>query len=185
MRRELRFTGAGGQGVLTAGAILAKAKINDGGHSIKSSTYSSQVRGGPTKVDILMDETEILFPYAIHGQVEFMLSTAQKSFDMYKGALAPKAIIVADSMLVKVSDEDRAQYTVYDIPIISIAKHEVGNVVTQSVVALAITVELTGILPHDVVYETMIKSVPPKFIELNKKAYEIGKKLAQDIVIRH
>ena len=185
MRRELRFTGAGGQGVLTAGSILSKAKINDGGHSIKSSTYSSQVRGGPTKVDILMDEVEILFPYAIHGQVEFMLSTAQKSFDMYKDGLAPNAIIVVDNMLVKVSDEDREKYTVYDIPIISIAKREVGNVVTQSVVALAITVELTGILPHDVVYNTMIKSVPAKFADLNKKAYEVGKKLAQNIAKKH
>lgn len=185
MRRELRFTGAGGQGVLTAGSILSKAQINNGGHSIKASTYSSQVRGGPTKVDILMDASEILFPYAIHGQIEFMLSTAQQSFDMYKDDLAPNAIIVVDDMLVKVNDEDRANYTVYDIPIISIAKRKVGNVVTQSVVALAITVELTGILPHNAVYDTMIKSVPPKFVELNKKAYEIGRKLAEDLVKKH
>ncbi|CAA6815993.1 MAG: 2-oxoglutarate oxidoreductase, gamma subunit (EC [uncultured Campylobacterales bacterium] len=184
MRRELRFTGAGGQGVLTAGAILAQAKINDGGFSIKASTYSSQVRGGPTKVDILLDESEILFPYAIDGQIEFMLSTAQQSFNMYKSELAPNAIIVVDSHLVEVSDEDRAKYTVYDVPIIYTAKNVVGNVVTQSVVALAITVELTKVLSNEVVYETMVNSVPPKSVEVNKKAYDVGVEIAKKLLAK-
>ena len=59
MRNQLRFTGVGGQGVLLAGEILAAAKIGDGGFGVKAATYTSQVRGGPTKVDILLDENEI------------------------------------------------------------------------------------------------------------------------------
>ena len=64
MRRQLRFTGVGGQGVLLAGEILAEAQIKTGGYGVKAATYTSQVRGGPTKVDILLDKDEILYPYA-------------------------------------------------------------------------------------------------------------------------
>lgn len=50
--------------MLLAGEILAEAKIVSGGYGTKTSTYTSQVRGGPTKVDILLDKDEIIFPYA-------------------------------------------------------------------------------------------------------------------------
>ena len=50
-RTLIRFTAVGGQGVLLAGSIFAAAKINAGGNGLKTSTYTSQVRGGPTVVD--------------------------------------------------------------------------------------------------------------------------------------
>jgi 2-oxoglutarate ferredoxin oxidoreductase subunit gamma len=45
------ITGVAGQGVLLAGEIFAAAKIKTGGHGLKTATYTSQVRGGPTIVD--------------------------------------------------------------------------------------------------------------------------------------
>lgn len=107
MRRQLRFTGVGGQGVLLAGEILAEAQIRTGGYGVKAATYTSQVRGGPTKVDILLDNDEILYPYANEGEVEFMLSTAQVSYDQFKDGLKDNAIIVVEPNLVTPSEEDK------------------------------------------------------------------------------
>lgn len=180
MRRQLRFTGVGGQGVLLAGEILAEAQIRNGGYGVKAATYTSQVRGGPTKVDILLDENEILYPYANEGEVEFMLSTAQISYDQFKSGLKEGATVVVEPNLVKPSEEDKKRFNIYPIPIISIAKEEVGNVVTQSVVALAVTVALTKCANRDLVYETMISKVPAKVVELNKKAFELGEKYAME-----
>ena len=173
---QLRFTGVGGQGVLLAGEILAEAKIKDKGFGVKAATYTSQVRGGPTKVDILLDNDEILYPYA--QKIDFMLSTAQISYNQFKVDLKDGAIVVVESKLVRPSDEDLQKYQIYSIPIISIAKDEVGNQVTQSVVALAITVALTKCVNRDIVYETMLSKVPAKVAEVNKKAYELGEKYA-------
>lgn len=173
---QLRFTGVGGQGVLLAGEILAEARIKDRGYGVKAATYTSQVRGGPTKVDILLDDKEILYPYA--QQIDFMLSTAQISYNQFKIDLKPNTIVVVESNLVRPSEEDFSKYQIYSIPIISIAKDEVGNQVTQSVVALAITVTLTKCVDRNVVYETMLSKVPAKVAEVNKKAYELGEKYA-------
>lgn len=180
MRKQLRFTGVGGQGVLLAGEILAEAQIRTGGYGVKAATYTSQVRGGPTKVDILLDDEEILYPYANEGTVEYMLSTAQVSYEQFKDGLKEGAIVVVEPNLVTPSQEDRNKFQVYSIPIISIAKNEVGNVVTQSVVALAVTVTLTQCVERDLVFETMISKVPAKVVELNKKAFELGEKYAKE-----
>lgn len=179
MRKQLRFSGVGGQGVLLAGEILAEAKIESGGHGIKAASYTSQVRGGPTKVDILLDEEKILYPYATEGDIDFMLSTAQIGFDSFKSGIKKGGIIVIDSNLVKASEEDRAKYQIIEIPIISIAKNEIGNVVTQSVVALGVSVELSGCMDRDLVFSVMQKKVPAKVLELNKRAFEIGEEYAK------
>ena len=180
MRRQLRFVGVGGQGVILAGEILAEAKIQDGGYGVKASTYTSQVRGGPTKVDILLDDSEILYPYANEGEVEFMIATAQVSYDQFKTGVKEGGIIVVEPNLVHASDEDRKKWRIIEIPIITIAKEEVGNVITQSVVALAITIEMTKVLPSDLVIDVMLSKVPPKVHEANKLAYELGTKYAKE-----
>lgn len=169
---QLRFTGVGGQGVLLAGEILAEAKIKDSGYGIKAATYTSQVRGGPTKVDIILSDNEILYPYA--QKIDFMLSTAQISYDQFKIDLKDNAIVVVESNLTKPSKEDLEKYRIYSIPIITIAKEEVGNAITQSVVALAITVTLTKCVNRDIVFETMLSKIPAKVVDVNKKAFELG-----------
>lgn len=179
MRKQLRFSGVGGQGVLLAGEILAEAKIESGGYGIKAASYTSQVRGGPTKVDILLDEEEILYPYATEGNIDFMLSTAQVGFDSFKSGIKEGGIIVIDSNLVKASEEDKTKYKIIQIPIISIAKNEIGNVVTQSVVALGVSVELSGCMDRELVFAVMQKKVPSKVLELNKRAFEVGEEYAK------
>ena len=180
MKRQLRFTGEGGQGVLLAGEILAEAKNENNGYAVKAATYTSQVRGGPTKVDIVFDEEEILFPYADEGEIEYMLSTAQKSYDLYKSGVKEGATIVIEPKLVKPAEEDYKKWNILPIPIIETAKTEVGNVLTQSVVALGVTIALTKIVPDAIAEKAMLSKVPAKMQEVNKKAFDIGMAKAQE-----
>ena len=180
MRHTLRFTGVGGQGVLLAGEIMAACKIKNGGFGLKTATYTSQVRGGATVVDITLDDEEIRYPYANEGEIDFMLSVADVSYHQFKKGVRPGNKIVIDPNLVHPTDEDRKLWEIIEIPIITIAKEEVGNVITQSVVALAITNTMTGVLPEDSLIETMLSKVPAKVHEANKKAYALGKAYALD-----
>jgi len=179
-RTLMRFTGVGGQGVLLAGEIFAAAKIKTGGYGLKTATYTSQVRGGPTVVDITLDDDEIFYPYANDGEIDFMLSVAQVSFDLFKGGVSEGGTIVVDPNLVHPSDEDRKKWNIIEIPIITIAKEEVGNVITQSVVALAIANTFMKPLEKDVLVKTMLSKVPAKVHEANIKAYDLGEKYANE-----
>jgi 2-oxoglutarate ferredoxin oxidoreductase subunit gamma len=177
-RTLMRFTGVGGQGVLLAGEIFAAAKIKTGGFGLKTATYTSQVRGGATVVDITLDDDEIYYPYANDGEVNFMLSVANVSFQSFKSGVKPGGTIVIEPNLVQASEEDRKTWNIVEIPIITIAKEEVGNVITQSVVALAIANNFMKAIDEETLLATMLSKVPKKVHELNLKAYELGKKYA-------
>ena len=180
-RTLMRFTGVGGQGVLLAGAIFAAAKINKGGYGLKTATYTSQVRGGPTVVDITLQDEEILYPYANDGEIDFMLSVAQISYDQFKKGVKDGATIVIEPNLVKPTQEDKKRWNIVEIPIITIAKDEVGNVITQSVLALSIANYFTGeTIPNEVLRQTMLSKVPEKLHETNNKAFDLGLKYAKE-----
>lgn len=183
-RTLMRFTGVGGQGVLLAGEIFAEAKIKDGGYGLKTATYTSQVRGGPTVVDITLDDEEIFYPYANDGEIDFMLSVAQVSFDLFKRGVSEGGTIVIEPNLVEPTDEDRKKWRIVEIPIITIAKEEVGNVITQSVVALAIANTIMGAIDNKTLKETMLSKVPAKVHELNLKAYDLGEKYAKEAMAK-
>jgi len=176
----MRFTGVGGQGVLLAGEIFAAAKIKSGGHGLKTATYTSQVRGGPTVVDITLDDDEIYYPYANDGEINFMLSVADVSFQSFKNGVKEGGIIIIEPNLVHPSEEDRKKWKIIGIPIITIAKEEVGNVITQSVVALAIANTFMNAIDKQLLIDTMLSKVPAKVHEINLVAYELGEKYAKE-----
>ncbi|SKB53784.1 2-oxoacid:acceptor oxidoreductase family protein [Malaciobacter marinus] len=180
-RTLMRFTGVGGQGVLLAGEIFAAAKIEAGGYGLKTATYTSQVRGGPTVVDITLEDEPILFPYANDGEIDFMLSVAQISYDQFKDGVKPGGIIVIEPNLVKPTQEDRKIFKIYEIPIITIAKEEVGNVITQSVIALSIANYMTNnTVDNEILRKTMLSKVPAKVHDINNKAFDLGLKYAEE-----
>lgn len=183
-RNLMRFTGVGGQGVLLAGEIFAAAKIKTGGEGLKTATYTSQVRGGPTVVDITLDDQEIFYPYANDGEIDFMLSVAQVSYNSFKNGVTPGGIIVVDPNLVHPSEQDRKTWKIYEIPIITIAKEEVGNVITQSVVALAIANTMQNAIDRQALIDTMLSKVPAKVHAANLKAYELGEKYAKEAMAK-
>jgi len=183
-RTLMRFTGVGGQGVLLAGEIFAAAKITTGGHGLKTATYTSQVRGGPTVVDITLDDDEIYYPYANDGEINFMLSVAQVSYDQFKKGVQNGGTIVIDPNLIKPTEEDKKTWNIYEIPIITIAKEEVGNVITQSVVALAIANTMQKAIDKQTLVDTMLSKVPAKVHAANLKAYELGEKYALEAIAK-
>lgn len=179
-KMQIRFTGVGGQGIILAGDILCDAAIKAEKHSVKIGTYTSQVRGGPTVIDVLCDEDEIYYPYAIDGEIDFMLSVADSSYQIFKKGVRPGSIIVIDPNLVHPTDDDRKTWRVIEIPVVEIAKKEIGHIATQSTLALGIAVHITKCVNADVLLESILKKVPKKLQEANTKAFELGIKYAKE-----
>ena len=62
MRKELRFSGSGGQGVITAAIIFAEAAVAAGLEAAQSQSYGPEARGGASKAEAeeLLDFTKEL-----------------------------------------------------------------------------------------------------------------------------
>jgi 2-oxoglutarate ferredoxin oxidoreductase subunit gamma len=62
-RYELRFSGAGGQGLITAGIIMAKAaSIYEGKQAVQSQSYGPEARGGASKSEVIISDGPIDYP---------------------------------------------------------------------------------------------------------------------------
>lgn len=178
-RYEIRIAGIGGQGAMLAGVILAEAAVfYEGKYAIQSPTYTSQVRGGPTKADVVISDEEIIFPRTT--KIDFFLSMAQITYDRYCVGLKDEAIILLDSNLVPNYRSDIKR--LFRLPIVEIAKQELGKVVVANIVALGAVVGITEIVSFNSMEQAVLKKVPQAFMELNKKALTIGYERAKALL---
>ena len=85
-RYELRFSGAGGQGLITAGIIMAKAaSIYEGKQAVQSQSYGPEARGGASKSEVIISDSPIDYPKAT--VVDACLAMTQESADAPPGTV--------------------------------------------------------------------------------------------------
>jgi len=176
---EARFAAVGGQGILLAGDILADAAISfENLYALDSPTYTAQVRGGPTKVDVILDKEKILFPRTT--AIDFMLCLAQRSWDKFANDLKPGCIVLIDPFLVHEVDEKN--YRVYRMPLIELTKKEMKKMVYTSAVALGAMIGLTDALPVESVLKALMKKAPRGTEDQNQKAFSVGYEAAKELL---
>ncbi|MDK9700612.1 MAG: 2-oxoacid:acceptor oxidoreductase family protein [bacterium] len=168
---EVRFGAVGGQGVILAGAILADAAVfYEGLQAVQSPQYTPQVRGGATKVDVIIDTKEIIYPQS--DLLDFFLSMSQRAYDRYVIDTKPEGMILIEPSLV--NNYAKAPAKVYAMPIIALTKKEVGKMVMSSVVALGAMVAMSKVVEEDSIRKAVLKNAPKGTEQLNLKALSIG-----------
>ena len=170
-RYELRFSGSGGQGLITAGIIMAKAaSIYEGKQAVQSQSYGPEARGGSSKSEVIISDDVIDYPKAT--QVDALLAMTQEAADKYTHDLKEGGILLIDSDMVK--KVPAGNFKTVSFPIINTAKGDVGREIVANIVALGAMVALTGQVSRENAEKAVLSSVPEAFIELNRKAFSIG-----------
>ncbi len=177
---EARLCAVGGQGIILGSEILAHAAIfHQGLHAIQSPTYGSQVRGGPTKVDVIIDDKDILYPKA--RNIKFFMAIAQSSFSKFWYNVADDALVLLDSNLVThVTEEQRGNRTFISLPVVEIAKKEFKNVMLSNMICLGVIQEISQVLTRENLEKSIREKVPPKHIEKNVEAFGLGIELGKE-----
>jgi 2-oxoglutarate ferredoxin oxidoreductase subunit gamma len=170
-RYEIRFSGAGGQGLILAGIIMGEAAaIFDGKQAVQSQSYGPEARGGASKSEVVISDHPIDFPKAT--TVDALLALTQEACDKYSKDLKEGGILLVDSDLVK--NLPKGKFTVVRIPIINTAKNEIGRTIVANIVALGAMVALTGVVTKESAEKAVLSRVPAAFVELNRKAFLAG-----------
>ncbi len=170
-RYEIRFSGAGGQGLITAGIILAEAaSIVEGKYAVQSQSYGPEARGGASKSEVIISDGPIDYPKAT--VVDACLAMTQVAADKYANGIKPGGLLLLDDDFVKNVPE--GDFRVVKIPIMRIAKEDVGREIVANVVALGAMIALTDVVARDSGETAVLAKVPEAFLDLNKKAYSLG-----------
>ncbi len=173
---EIRLSGSGGQGIITAGIILAEAALLDGLNALQSQSYGPEARGGASKAEVIISEKEINYPKVT--QPNILVALTQQAYDLYKTGLTSDSIVMLDAGIVVDSD---AAYRVYQVAVTEIARTQLRPVVAN-IITLGALVTLTQCVSYAALEEAVLDRVPKGTEELNKKALAAGVAAARQLI---
>ncbi|HOZ01152.1 MAG TPA: 2-oxoacid:acceptor oxidoreductase family protein [Candidatus Syntrophosphaera sp.] len=171
---EIRLSGSGGQGLILAGIILARAAVIDKRRVTQTQSYGPESRGGSSRADVIISDQEIYFPEATN--FDCLLALTQEACDKYLFDLRDTGVLIIDTTYVK--NLALAAENTYEVPFTDIAIEKLGSPISTNILSLAFLVKITGIVKEASLKQSIAESVKPAFVEINHKAMQIGFDLA-------
>lgn len=179
-RTNIRLSGFGGQGIIMAGVIIAKAAVeHDGIYATQTQSYGVESRGGACMANVVLSSEIIDYPEP--EELDILVAMSQMALDRYIGDLVPNGTLILDSGLAT-SIPDDLTVAVYGIPATRSADERLGRNIVANVVMLGAVAKLTGAVSISGLIAAMEDSVPQHMMEINERAIRIGVDLAQAVV---
>lgn len=174
-RVEVRLSGAGGDGLLTAGKILgAAAVLFDGKHATQSQSFGPEARGAACRSEVVIDDAEVQAGKATH--IDVLLALSQEAVDRYLHEVQPGGLVIVDGdHVARVPPGD---YAVARLPLKAKARDDLGAAASASIVALGAIVALRPVVSRQSLENAVLLHVPKGTEQLNKRALDLGSQLA-------
>lgn len=184
-RHEVRFSGFGGQGIITAGYILGKAAaLFDGRQVTLIKSYGPESRGGASSAQVIISDEEINYPRIT--EPELLVAMSQEAYAKYVDELARGGLLLVDEDLVELT-HPRDDIRVRAIPATRIAESELGRKIVANIVMLGFVAASTDAVSSEAMREAVCTSVPKGTEELNQegfdRGYEFGAKCREEIAV--
>ncbi|MCI5208257.1 MAG: 2-oxoacid:ferredoxin oxidoreductase subunit gamma [Candidatus Electrothrix sp. ATG2] len=175
-RYEIRFSGSGGQGIITLAVIFAEAVgVYSGKYVCQTQSYGPQARGGTSKAEVVISNKPIDYPKALG--LDLLLAMNQAACDAYFFDLNSDGILVIDKGLVEQSPTSR----VVALPFTQIAREETGREMTANMVALGAMGCLSGQVDPMLLEKALLARIPAGSEEMNVSAFQRGVEEAKKI----
>ncbi|HLN61240.1 MAG TPA: 2-oxoacid:acceptor oxidoreductase family protein [Symbiobacteriaceae bacterium] len=167
---EIMLTGSGGQGMILAGIILAKAGIRDGLQVTQTQSYGPEARGGASRAEVILDTEAIDFPKVT--QADVILAMTQEAVDKFSGKLRPGGTLIVDPSFVHTVPDVNG--SVHRVEITRLAKEVTGRTVSANIVALGAINRACGLVSTEALSAAVAESVPKGSEAANQRALEAG-----------
>lgn len=168
-----RLSGFGGQGVISAGIVLAYSGMLEEKNVSFFPSYGAEMRGGTANCSVVISDEEIASPVVTAPDVAIVFN--EPSFLKFEPLVKKGGILIVNSSLIN-SKSKRNDIRIIEIPLNKIAD-EIGNAKVINMVALGVLSKATGLLSVDSIVKALpkvYKKLKPELIEINKKAIESG-----------
>jgi len=177
MQNEVVIAGFGGQGVLSAGQILAYSAMAEGFNVVWLPSYGPEMRGGTANCSVVVSDQPIASPIIPNPGAAIVMNNP--SLERFGPAVKPGGIVIINTSLINIKCERE------DVTQINIAANQVamdlGNGKAANMVILGAYVAATKAVSFDVLKATVREKFArkPQFEELNMRALDAGFELAE------
>jgi indolepyruvate ferredoxin oxidoreductase beta subunit len=185
------IAGVGGQGTLLAAEIIGAAAVKDGVNVRVSEIHGMAQRGGAVVSNVRMGNA-VLAPTVLEGQADVLLgfepletvrslkSASERTLVIMNSDRIPPTELAADNMKYPSVEEVLAKIHLFTEDVIVVEATELarkaGSRLAQNSVMLGAlaAVEESPVKPESLV-EALRELVPKKQVEVNVKAFELGR----------
>lgn len=169
--KQIQLSGAGGQGLVLAGVILAEAAMRDGRNVAVAQSYGPEARLGASKAEVIISTEKIAYPQVTRPDI--LLCLSQDAFDKYFPNVSEEALVIVDTHQVQAPDRN----TIRKLPLVRAAMEQVGSKVVANVVALGALNALAQLVSWEHLAAAVARRTPQKYRDQNLKALEVGRAL--------
>ena len=186
MTKNVMIVGVGGQGSLLASKLLGKLLVDEGFDVKVSEVHGMSQRGGSVVTYVRFGE-KVYSPVIEDGEADFIVSFEKIEAARYADKLKKDGVIIVNTQQIDpmpviigaatypdaIIDEMKAKgIKVDDIDALALAQ-EAGSAKACNIVLMARLAKYFDI-PKEKWIACIEQSVKPQFVELNKKAFELG-----------
>jgi 2-oxoglutarate ferredoxin oxidoreductase subunit gamma len=166
MYQGVIMSGFGGQGIISAGILLAYSGMVDGKHVTFFPAYGAEMRGGTANCSVVVSSEEVASP--VVSNPDSLVVMNEPSLTKFEPALKPKGLLLINRSLIA-SQPKRNDVNAVPIDANKIAE-EIGTVKCANMVMLGALINHT----QAVSLESMIKTLPKVFPRAKKEMLEIN-----------
>lgn len=179
MRHEIILSGAGGQGLILAGAIVAEAAgVFEGKEVVQTQSYGIQARGGASHSAVIISDQRILFPDVLTPSILVCLS--QEAYQRFNHSLQKGGLMVVDKDLVT-PDKNQKEYKIIALPFTAEAE-KMNRRIVANVIALGAMAAITSAVKPESIAQALPSRLPERNVALALQALEEGVRLANSLL---
>lgn len=176
-RCRMVFSGSGGQGVITSAIILAEAAVlYENLIAVQSQSYGPEARGGATRSDVIISNSEIYFPKV--NQPNVLVCLTQEAYNKFYPIIRPGGLLLTDTRYVR--QQRKADARQIELPMFHTIMDKIGNPIVFNICMLGVLVILTDLVRSDSIMKVLNARIPERFIEMNQQALELGMELGAE-----
>jgi 2-oxoglutarate ferredoxin oxidoreductase subunit gamma len=175
---EIRIAGLGGQGVVLAGVLLGTAAaVYDNKHVVQTQSYGAEARGGAARSEVIISASPIIYPKVL--QPDLFVAMSQTALDKYISDLKNNGTLFIDEELVTTLPHNN--FNLYKARFSEAATEKLGRSLFANIIMLGFLTSLTEITSAEAITEAIRTGVPKGTEELNLKALDLGREMADNL----
>jgi len=172
-RKEIRFSGSGGQGIILVAVILAEAAVQAGYFAVQSQSYGPEARGGASKAEVILSDQAVDYPKI--SSPDIFLALSAEAYAKYCHEIKRNGIIVVEETLAI----PNCSTDILRFPVFATAQ-KTGKEITANMVLLGILSSLLEeFLSKSDLEQAINQRVPYGTAEVNLLAFNYGYALRQ------
>lgn len=152
------LAGFGGQGILSAGKIIAESALMEGREVSWFPSYGPEMRGGTANCSVVISDEAIGSP--VINEADVLIAMNGPSLEKFARQVKPGGLIIVDSTLVKGKPE-RKDIKFIPIPASSLAS-ESGNMAFASIILIGCLTKQTGAISRKSLEAALTDTLPEK-----------------------